>query len=94
MRWDRESDDLRFQQIEFMEKDKIVSKREVLRISCRIFDPLGLIKPITMKAKLFMQTLWKAKFDWERCLSDELISKWQVISLNIEEASKKVFPRM
>ncbi|VDI82395.1 Hypothetical predicted protein, partial [Mytilus galloprovincialis] len=47
MRWDRESDDLKFQQIEFMEKDKMITKREVLRTSSRIFDPLGLITPIT-----------------------------------------------
>ncbi|XP_071180616.1 uncharacterized protein [Mytilus edulis] len=94
MRWDRESDDLKFQQIEFMEKDKMTTKREVLRTSSRIFDPLGLITPITVKAKLFMQTLWKAKLDWDECLSDELRSKWQVIALDIEEATKIVFPRM
>ncbi|XP_071128314.1 uncharacterized protein [Mytilus edulis] len=94
MRWDRESDDLKFQQIEFMEKDRMITKREVLRTSSRIFDPLGLITPITVKAKLFMQTLWKAKLDWDECLSDELRSKWQVIALDIEEATKIVFPRM
>ena len=37
----------------------LVTKREVLRESSKVFDPLGLLSPVTIKARVFMQTLWQ-----------------------------------
>ncbi|KAL5007291.1 hypothetical protein ScPMuIL_016097 [Solemya velum] len=39
------------------------TKRDILKQSSRIFDPLGILSPITVKAKILMQTLWKQNFD-------------------------------
>ena len=35
----------------------LVTKREVLRESSKVFDPLGTLSPVTIKAKVFMQKL-------------------------------------
>ena len=35
------------------------TKRDILKWASTIFDPLGLISPVTISAKLFLQTLWQ-----------------------------------
>ncbi|GFV99177.1 integrase catalytic domain-containing protein [Trichonephila clavipes] len=44
------------------------TKRMVLSTIARIFDPLGLLRPIITWAKIFMQRLWLLELGW----SDEL----------------------
>ncbi|XP_026467838.1 uncharacterized protein LOC113371424 [Ctenocephalides felis] len=52
------------------------TKRYVLSTIARIYDPIGLISPITITAKLIMQELWKCNLDWEDALPDELQDSW------------------
>ena len=49
----------------------LTTKREVLKESSKLFDPLGLLSPVTIKAKFFMQSLWQRNLDWDEPLSDE-----------------------
>ena len=35
-----------------------ITKRQVSSIIASIFDPIGLISPVTIKYKMFLQTLW------------------------------------
>ncbi|XP_053402669.1 uncharacterized protein LOC128557991 [Mercenaria mercenaria] len=46
-----------------------VTKRTILRYSSRIYDPLGLLSPVTVRAKLLLQELWKLNYDWDIPLS-------------------------
>ena len=48
------------------------TKRSVLKIIARIFDPLGLITPITTPLKVFLQKLFKQHLDWDEDLPDPL----------------------
>lgn len=45
-----------------------VTKRIVLSEVARIFDPIGLLSPIVVLGKLFMQQLWKLKGNWDEAL--------------------------
>lgn len=40
------------------------TKREILSTIAKIFDPLGLIGPVVVIAKMLMQELWKIQIDW------------------------------
>ena len=42
----------------------VFSKRSVLQFTNRVFDPLGLLTPILIRKRLFMQKLWKKKLKW------------------------------
>jgi len=55
----------------------LVIKREILHDSAQIYDPFGLITPFTstIKAKLFLQALWKRKIDWSKPLNQESYDK-------------------
>jgi len=39
--------------------DVLPTKRELIKIIARIFDPLGLVTPVTFYGKVFLQELWK-----------------------------------
>ncbi|XP_076396729.1 uncharacterized protein LOC143265930 [Megachile rotundata] len=42
-----------------------ITKRSILPNIAKIFDPLGLLGPIILVAKLIMQDCWKLKIGWD-----------------------------
>ena len=61
--------------------------------SSKVFDPLGLLSPVTIRAKTFMQSLWQRNIDWDEPLSDEDQQQWLTIAKNILEARHVQIPR-
>lgn len=59
-------------------KNKI-TKRVVLSLVASIFDPLGLVSPIVISYKMFLQKLWLHNLQWDDELPSELSSEWQVL---------------
>ena len=61
MRWNTSSDTLALtNKTTLNTHEQLITKREVLRQqSSKIFDPLGIIAPITIRAKIFLQRLWQ-----------------------------------
>ena len=60
-------------------RQQLITKREVLQQSSKIFDPLGIITPITIRAKIFLQQLWKESIDWDEPLNETLTENWKKI---------------
>jgi hypothetical protein len=52
------------------------TKRSILSQIARLFDPLGLVSPIVIRAKIILQELWKTKLDWDDQLPKHLHEKW------------------
>ncbi|GFT87924.1 uncharacterized protein TNCV_800171 [Trichonephila clavipes] len=52
------------------------TKREVLSIIARLFDPLGFLGPILTKVKLILQKLWVLKLEWDEPLSNPIAKEW------------------
>ncbi|XP_052761664.1 uncharacterized protein LOC128204293 [Mya arenaria] len=50
------------------------------RHTSRMYDPLGLLIPVTIRAKIILQELWKKKYAWDSPLPRELQQKWQEIA--------------
>jgi hypothetical protein len=44
---------------------KKITKRTILSLTAQIFDPLGLVGPIIMKAKIIIQKLWSLQLGWD-----------------------------
>ena len=53
------------------------TKRNVLKIIASIYDPLGLLPPITVMFKMFSQLLCIHKLDWDKPLCHELNLQWK-----------------
>jgi len=49
-----------------------MSKRKVLSTIATIYDPLGLVGPVIVTAKIIMQRLWQHKLEWDDVLPIQL----------------------
>ena len=41
------------------------NKEDNIKIVASIFDLLGFVSPFVLKAKIFLQELWRMKLDWD-----------------------------
>ncbi|XP_071033032.1 uncharacterized protein [Parasteatoda tepidariorum] len=78
--------------IELHEKDSY-TKRDVLSLISRIFDPLGLIGPVITKAKIYLQKLWLLKIDWYQMLPDCIEKNWIDFVSTLPELKNLAIPR-
>ena len=54
----------------------------------RDFDPLGVIAPVVIQAKVLMQTLWRCKIAWDKPLNEELHAEQKDIANDLKAASE------
>nr|XP_029729633.1 uncharacterized protein LOC109398938 [Aedes albopictus] len=73
--WEPSSDQFRFD-INVGMKDGPITKRKILSEISRLYDPLGLIAPIVVRAKIMMQQLWMLSLEWDEEVPVEIQSKW------------------
>ncbi|GFR13361.1 uncharacterized protein TNCT_594631 [Trichonephila clavata] len=52
------------------------TKRSVLRISSKLFDPIGYIAAFTIRIKI-LQEIWEGGFDWDEELGKYFRNKWK-----------------
>ena len=69
------------------------TKRKVLSLVSSVFDPLGWVSPLTVRGKIFLQTLWKEKMGWGRTLNTEQVKVIRDILLDLQRVGEFSFPR-
>ena len=90
--WEPKSDSLSFNlRTEIQGR---VTKRKCLSMVSQLFDPLGLLLPVTIKARIFLQNLWKAKLDWDQPLPEVMNTEWEGHTAELHKASKITVPRV
>ena len=70
--------------------DTPVTKRSILQGTSKLYDPLGWLTPITIRARILMQELWKKQVTWDDPLDHDFQSRWQQVTTDLEEATKIV----
>ncbi|RLU15991.1 hypothetical protein DMN91_011749 [Ooceraea biroi] len=68
-------------------------KRVILSQIASLFDPLGLLGPIIVAAKIFLQKLWKLHLTWDDSIPSELAAEWIQIYEELPLINQLVFPR-
>ena len=53
------------------------TKRHIVSIVGKFYDPLGLVTPLIFRFKILVQDLCKAQVPWDRILHGELLERWQ-----------------
>lgn len=72
---------------------QVVTKRSVTSEVAKLFDPLGLLAPIVVKAKIFIQHLWQLTLDWDEPLSEKLCPTWKAFRTELEGLNNFKIPR-
>lgn len=72
---------------------EIVSKKTILAEISKVFDPIGLMSPVTVKGKLLMQSLWKSKIDWDVPVSGKIRAEFQKYIENLQKLQCFALPR-
>ncbi|XP_050054711.1 uncharacterized protein LOC126549477 isoform X2 [Aphis gossypii] len=54
------------------------TKRSVLSVLARLYDPIGTLGPMVFWAKCLMQELWRQGLNWDTPISNEISSKWNM----------------
>jgi len=74
-------------------KTSNATKREVLSSIAKLFDPLGLISPNLMRAKLIMQGTWAANLSWDDSLTGNLQQAWNEYVDELRNVNTIMIPR-
>ncbi|XP_018395618.1 PREDICTED: uncharacterized protein LOC108774073, partial [Cyphomyrmex costatus] len=90
--WIHSQDTFRF----YYEPDDIsviTSKRRILADTSRIFDPLGLLGPVIVLAKLILQELWQLGVHWDESVPQELHERWTALKSQLAGINQLNIPR-
>lgn len=91
MQWNTSTDQRSYKVT--LKPNERLTKRTALSQIASLFDPLGFLAPIIMRAKLFMQRLWLGQFGWDDPLPNELLPEWQAIQTSLLLCAKIRIPR-
>ncbi|XP_058448694.1 uncharacterized protein LOC131428666 [Malaya genurostris] len=74
--WEPEADHLRFDS-KIRCSNEPPTKRTILSDIAKLFDPLGLIAPVVVRAKILMQELWLLSCGWDDPVPEPIKTKWE-----------------
>ena len=93
MHWSISNDKLtyKFEKAEPSKKEQsIVTKRQILSIVSTIYDPLGLLAPITVKAKIILRKLWAStvRVGWDEPIPCEIEKEWNLLHSELQKVGQ------
>lgn len=90
--WNSEVDMFSIKVPEFSSQ-ALVTKRLVLSNIAQMFDPLGLIGPVIVSAKLIMQEIWKLQLGWDDPIKGTILEDCSSYFRNISVLNSLTIPR-
>lgn len=91
MLWDSRADIFKYRVL--MPENPRATKRSILSCNSQIYDPLGLLGPVLMQAKLIMQQLWQLELGWDEALPQHIYTAWLDYYSSLPMVNKIVIPR-
>ncbi|XP_017465833.1 PREDICTED: uncharacterized protein LOC108358846 [Rhagoletis zephyria] len=73
--WNIEGDYFTFT-VDLNRPPAILTKRAFLSDASTIFDPLGLLAPVTIRSKMWIQDIWRADVGWDELIPGTIARLW------------------
>ncbi|XP_071052883.1 uncharacterized protein [Onthophagus taurus] len=81
--WDPTKDCFRYKMKE--NSTSHITKRTVLSKIAQIFDPLGLLSPVIITAKIILQEIWESGLGWDEALPNHIYTSWLRFSNSLKD---------
>ena len=75
--WQISRDKLEISFSKGISENELITRRNILARLAQNYDPLGLLAPTNLKAKIVVQSLWKESYTWDQALPDEVCKIWK-----------------
>ncbi|XP_071039853.1 uncharacterized protein [Parasteatoda tepidariorum] len=72
-------------QVKISQPGEVLSKRNLLSVITKIYDPLGFLSPTTIVLKIMLQNLWKNKLPWDEPIPEEIDKTWKIFHSEMEQ---------
>ncbi|XP_069973539.1 uncharacterized protein [Penaeus vannamei] len=73
--------------------DKPLTRRGVLSIVASIYDPLGMVAPLTLPAKMILQDMCQMQLGWDENMGDKEAARWRKWLEQLPKLSRFKLPR-
>ena len=95
VRWEIRSDRLcfSFEDIAHLAMTLEPTKRHLVSIVGRFYDPMGYLSPIVIRFKILLQELCRERQDWDQQLTGGLLQKWNNLIQELRCSSTMYLPR-
>ncbi|XP_055715164.1 uncharacterized protein LOC129809379 [Phlebotomus papatasi] len=90
--WDPNTDQFSYK-IKPTPRSGQMDKRIILSDLASIYDPIGWLAPVTIRARLIMQRACKDQVDWNKPVSKGIVDDWKEFLRNLPEVEKIRIPR-
>lgn len=70
-----------------------LTKRSIMSVIASLYDPLGLLAPVVIKAKILLQRIWISGVEWDVCVNDDISKEWNEFYKNLLVLNDIVVPR-
>ena len=81
------------QVVEQTERSQNMTKRELLSLLSRIYDPLGVVRPVAIVARKIFQDVCREGISWDSSVSEEIQKRWDTFVRQVEQQPDIEFAR-
>lgn len=89
----RAKDDILCFKVKPLEAAEKVTKRTIASEGAKIYDPMGYLAPVTIRAKVFMQQAWRVGYAWDAAMDEEAASAWKAYRDSLPTLGQVQIPR-
>ena len=88
--WDVQKDAFLFK---IKPKELVDTRRKVINLTKSIFDRISFLAPFIVRAKIFLQSLWKLRQGWDEEIPEEIQQEWSVWQKELQSLAEFSVPR-